>query len=71
MRVLACIAVASSVALAACRGGVKSGLRAWERPEAPGPVASAPVAAVPAPREASSASRPQVWRIEYYKISDG
>lgn len=64
MRVLACIAVASSVALAACRGGVKSGSRAWERPEAP-------VAAVPAPREASSASRPQVWRIEYYKISDG
>ncbi len=66
MRVV--LRVASTVvlgaALAACRGGVKSGL-AVPVPDVPPAVAAAPAAAPAAP------VTPVVYRIEYYKISDG
>ena len=56
------------LAFAACRGGVKSGLRAWEREVAAPPAVAPPP---PAPLASAPPVRPQVWRIEYYKISDG
>lgn len=86
VRRIASIAVAALVGLAACRGGVKSGQRAWETadatgseapapagPAAEGPASSGPGLAVPAgpPSLTPPVVRPQVWRIEYYKISDG
>jgi hypothetical protein len=50
-----------ALALAACRGGVKSGLRTTSESSAE----SSPAA--PAPTPPTSSTR----RIEYYKISDG
>jgi len=59
------VGVVLGVALAACRGGVKSGLAA-RLPEVPPAVAAAPAGPGPA-----APVTPVVYRIEYYKISDG
>ncbi|MFO0931427.1 MAG: hypothetical protein U1E39_01815 [Planctomycetota bacterium] len=81
MRRLASVAVVALVGLAACRGGVKSPLRVRETAAASEPAAPvvppapvlppAPVVPSPPPSLTPPAVRPQVWRIEYYKISDG
>jgi hypothetical protein len=60
----------SALALAACRGGVKSGLRAWDPSSAAAPQIPAVVPS-PTPVPPPIAAPALAGRIEYFQISDG